>query len=38
VRLQGTNTPDARLGLLLLALVVIVIALGYWIVVVNRPA
>jgi hypothetical protein len=38
VRLQGSGTPDARLGLFLLALIVIVIALGYWILVVNRPA
>ncbi len=38
VRLQGPGNTGARLGLFLLVLVLIVIALGYWILVVNRPA
>jgi hypothetical protein len=38
VRLQGAGTSGARLGLYLLVLVLIVIAVGYWILVVNRPA
>ena len=38
MRLQGSGTSGARLGLYLLVLVLILIAVGYWVLVVNRPA
>jgi hypothetical protein len=38
VRLQGSGASGRRLGPYLVVLVLIVIALGYWILVVNRPA
>ena len=38
MRLRGGGTSGARLGLYLLVLVLIVIALGYWMLVINRPA